>query len=199
MYFFLLILVLSYNIILPIIVGADIYCLLVCCLTNILVYPINLHVLTIKTPINNPIIKDLAYSNYRYLSKTEYIVFECKKLLKYNIPWLFLILLPFIINFLIDRNIFNGMTNIDIFVIISFYNLAFLLAGISSVLKNFYPKYFLYFYFLLGNIFIWGISLDSTGKTKYLFYLSVFLNFFCYFIGILSIILEKKKKRSSIA
>jgi len=194
MYLFFYILVLCVNIIIPITVGSNIYSTLVFCFLNIIVYPVFLSTLTIKTPINNPMIKDLTYSNYSYLSKTGYIVFECKKLLKYNIPWLFLILVPFIINFLLDQNIFKNMNMIEIFIIISFFNLALLIVGISSVIKNFYQKYYVYFYLLLDNILLWSIVLDPTKKIEHLLYISIFLILFCFFIGIFSIILEKKKK-----
>lgn len=198
MYLFCFILVLSVNIIVPIFVGTNIYLSLAFCFANVILYPVFLRILTTKTSINNPIIKDLTYSNYNYLSKTEYIVFECKRLLRYNVPWFFLILTPFIINFLIDRNTFGNMSMIDLFTIISLFNLALLIVGISSIIKNFYPKYSLYFYLLLANILLWSIVLDSTGETKHLLYISVFLNLFCFLVGILLFSLEKKKKISSV-
>ena len=199
MYLFYFIFVLCIEIIVPIFVGTDIYLALVFCLANIITYPVFLHILTMKTVFTKPIIKDLTYINYNYLGKTEYIVFECKKLLKYNIPWFFLILAPFVINFLLDRNTFSNMGIIDIFTVISFFNLAFLMVGLSSVMRNFYPKYLLYFFLLSGNILSWSLALDSTGETNHLLYLSVFFNLFCFLSGILLLLLllEKKKKKVS--
>ena len=72
------------------------------------------------------------------------------------------------------------------------------MVGVSSVVRNFYPKFLPYFILLLGNILLWCIVLDSTGKTDHLLYLSVFFNLFCFFTGILLVLLEKKKRISSI-
>lgn len=198
MLLFYFIIVLCSNIIVPIFVGADIYVALAFCFANIIMYPVFLSILTMKLPINNPIIKDLTYNNYSYLGKNGYIVFECKKLLKYNIPWFFLIVAPFIINFLLDRNTVGNMNIIDFFTVISLLHLAFLMVGISSVIRNFYPKYFLYFYLLSANILLWGIVLNSTGNTKHLLYLSVFFNLFYFLTCVLLSLLGKKKKASSI-
>lgn len=109
MYLFYFVLILCVDVIVPIFVGTDIYLALALCLANVIMYPVFMHILTIKTSVNNPVLNNLIYNNYNYLGKTGYIVFECKKLLKYNIPWFFLILAPFIINFLLDRNTFSNV------------------------------------------------------------------------------------------
>jgi hypothetical protein len=175
-------------------INDSIYLSLTLCLLNTVTYPVFLMLLSIKTPFVTPIVKDLAYENYQHLGKQEYVFFECKKLLKYNIPFFLLLFAPFIVNCFINGNILKGLGMIEIFTLVGFANLLPLQIGLSSIMKNFYQKYYWAYFLILSNLFLYSFLL-MPNETRYLLYLSIFLNIACFLTGLFLSIKRRKRDK----
>ncbi|MDR0506261.1 MAG: hypothetical protein LBH32_05545 [Dysgonamonadaceae bacterium] len=199
MYIFYFILCLGTNIVLSCLFSKDydMYLCLVLCLMNIITYPVFYTLLTSKSPVNNPIVKNLNFSNYRSFGKTAYIIYECKKLIRYNIGWLFLVVFPCIISFWINKNLWDDFTIMEFFICMSYLSLILMLWGLSAVIRNFYNSVFWVFFLILGNLLLYCIIFapQQEDNNQYLLYLSVSINFLCFLAGILLTVIEKRKKQ----
>lgn len=127
-------------------------CLLISTL-NILIYPVFNMCLTMETILSRPFVKHLSYDNFNNLGKRDYIIYECKKLIKYNTFWLFLVILPFVISLLINQSIFINFTILHFFIIVSLAYLIIHLWVLSAMVKNFYKPHYYLLIVLSGLIF----------------------------------------------
>jgi hypothetical protein len=106
-----------------------------------------------ETILSRPFVKHLSYDNFNNLGKRDYIIYECKKLIKYNTFWLFLVILPFVISLLINQSIFINFTILHFFIIVSLAYLIIHLWVLSAMVKNFYKPHYYLLIVLSGLIF----------------------------------------------
>jgi hypothetical protein len=154
--------------------------------------------LTIETILSKPFVKNLSYDNFSNLGKRDYIIYECKKLIKYNAFWLFLVILPFVISLLINQGVFLNFTILHFFIIVSLAYLIIHLWVLSAIIKNFYKTYYYLLIVLSGLIFSFYLAFVPRGDIVLLCVICVFI-VVTYLVGLFLIKDQHQKmKRKEI-
>ena len=164
-------------------------------LLNILSYPLFNFFLIVKTKLYNPVIKGWNYTDFPELNKREYVIKECIKLIKYNIPWLLLVVCPFFISFVINKNLFADFSIEDCFVIFALLYLIAHLWALSAIMRNFYLKFLWMLIMIPGLIYQIYIVFIPYSKISFLG-LSVGIIILTYIAGAVLVSNIRRKKQN---
>jgi len=158
-------------------------------LLNVVTYPLFSFFLFMNT-------KPCDFANSPELNKREYIIRECIMLIKYNIPWLLLVLSTFIISPLINKDFFGSFTIIDCFILFSLLYLIVNLWIFSAIMRNFYRKFYYLLVIIPGLIYQAYIAFISYSKESFLI-LSVGIIILTHVVVIALALMTKKQKIQS--
>ena len=199
MYFLFFIILLGFNLLLLLLPvgGCDLESCFKLSLLNILTYPLFNFFLIAKTKLYNPVIKGWSHADFPDLNKREYIIRECIKLIKYNIPWLLLVVSPFVISLVINKNLFVDFSVEDCFIIFSLLYLIAHLWILSAIMRNFYLKFYWILAMMLGLIYQPFMTTIPYSKISFLG-LSVGIIILTCITGIILVSIIKNKKHSLI-
>jgi hypothetical protein len=193
MYFFFFIILFGANLIITLCLGeCDLDACFNLSLLNIISYPVLYFFLTSKNIVSNPIVKGFNYSNFSNMGKREYVIYECKKLIKHNLLWIFLLVFPFIVSYVINKDLFKDFTITNFFIIVSLLLLSVQVVGLSAIMRNFYFKFYWVLIIILGLVNQACITVISKIDKSFLC-LSVTLILLTYITGIVLVVIEQKK------
>lgn len=173
--------------------SCELYSSLLLSFCTIITYPLFNFFLITKTKLFTPIIKGWNYSDFSNLNKREYIIQECQKLIKYNIQWVFLVISPIIISFVINKNLFAHFTFTDLFTfVVLFYLLAHLWV-LSAIMRNFYLKYYWLLITIPGLILEFYIAFIPQNSINFLL-LTISLTFLTFLSGVILVFISKNQQ-----
>jgi hypothetical protein len=197
MYFIFLILLCGINLIILFLGGWDLDTCFILFLINILTYPFCNLFLTTKTLLSSPIVKHLNYINLENFStKREYIIYECKELVKYNVFWLFTVFFPFITSYALNKEFFANFVAIDTFIIASLFYLIAHIWVLSAIMRNFYLKFYWILVIVPGLLCQAYIAFIPKNKISFLC-LSLLLIALTYITLIVLVSIIKTKNRTT--
>ena len=173
--------------------GCDLEACFKLALLNILTYPLFNFFLIAKTKPYSSVIKGWNHADFPDLNKREYIILECIKLIKYNIPWLLLVVSPFVISLVLNKNLFVDFSVEDCFIIFSLLYLIAHLWVLSAIMRNFYLKFHWMLVMIPGLICQTYIAFIPYSKMSFLG-LSVGIIILTNIVGIILVSIIKKQK-----